>query len=190
MGYPAGRVIPTVIVDDEEDVELRVAFDFDGVIVDDESEKVYRKGNDISKYFDYEVKHSMCSLKQGPLAEFFIKISYFQQLETKKQQDDPTYRKILRTAIITSRNAPAHERVIKTLGDWGLSVDEMLLLGGVDKRPFLEIMQPHIYFDDQLVHLDDSIVNIPLVHIPFGAANISATVAETPLFDGLDIDNE
>lgn len=184
-GYPAGRIIPTSVFDDEEDIELRVAFDFDGVIVDDESEKVFRKENNIDQYFEYESNNALFPLKPGPLADFFIKISFFQKIESKKLQEDSSYKKVLRTAIITSRNAPAHERVINTLGTWGLSVDEMLLLGGVDKRRFLEIMKPHIYFDDQIGHLDESIMNIPLVHIPFGVANTAIKHEDPPLFKGI-----
>lgn len=73
---------------------------------------------------------------------------------------------------MTARNAPAHERAINTLNKWGVEVDEMFLLGGVDKSRILEVLKPHLYFDDQMVHLDaTAIKNIPLVHIPFGIAN-------------------
>ena len=67
---------------------------------------------------------------------------------------------------------PAHERAVNTLKKWGVTVDEMFLLGGVEKKRVLDIMKPHLYFDDQLVHLDDSMQNIPLVHIPFGISNM------------------
>ncbi|CEA15264.1 hypothetical protein ING2E5B_0497 [Fermentimonas caenicola] len=94
------------------------------------------------------------------------------KLETEKKRKDEKYDKILKTAIITARNAPAHERAINTLNNWGVEVDEMFLLGGIDKSRILEVMKPHLYFDDQMVHLDTSAVkNIPLVHIPFGVAN-------------------
>jgi len=168
--FAAGRVIRTKIVDDKSISELRVAFDFDGVIADDEAEKVY-KNNGIEKYYEYEIEHSQDALNPGPLADFFKKLSFFQKLESKKEEKDPNYKKILKTAIITARNAPAHERAINTLKKWGVTVDEMFLLGGVEKKRILDIMKPHLYFDDQLVHLDESIHNIPLVHIPFGIAN-------------------
>ena len=78
----------------------------------------------------------------------------------------------MKTSIITARNAPAHERAINTLNSWGVEVDEMFLLGGIDKSRVLEVMKPHLYFDDQMIHLDkDNNINIPLVHIPFGVAN-------------------
>ncbi len=169
-GYGAGRIIRTEIVDDSHIKELRVAFDFDGVIADDEAETIYKEQG-IKKYYEYETEHSGDALRPGPLADFFKKISFLQKLESKKESKDPTYKKILKTAIITARNAPAHERAINTLKEWGVSVDEMFLLGGVEKKRILDIMKPHLYFDDQLSHLDGSIQNIPLVHIPFGVSN-------------------
>lgn len=81
-------------------------------------------------------------------------------------------KEFLKTAIITARNAPAREKAINTLNKWGVAVDEMFLLGGIDKSRVLEIIRPHLYFDDQMVHLNTkTIKNIPLVHIPFGVAN-------------------
>lgn len=168
--FAAGRVIRTRIIDEEDASELRVAFDFDGVIADDEAERVYKRDG-IEKYYEYETKHSQEPLNPGPLADFFKKLSYFQKLESKKEADNPKYKKILKTAIITARNAPAHERAVNTLNKWGVTVDEMFLLGGVEKKRVLDIMKPHLYFDDQLIHLDDNIQNIPLVHIPFGISN-------------------
>jgi len=168
--YPAGRVIRTKVTDDESISELRVAFDFDGVIADDEAEKVYKEKG-IDEYYKYEVQHSQEPLNPGPLADFFKKLSFFQKLESKKEAKDPTYKKILKTAIITARNSPAHERAVNTLKEWGVTVDEMFLLGGIEKKRILSVMKPHLYFDDQIIHLDDSIQNIPLVHIPFGVTN-------------------
>lgn len=167
---PAGRVIRTEIRDDEKIQELRVAFDFDGVIADDEAEKIYKEKG-LEKYYEYETSHSQEALKPGPLGDFFKKLSFFQKLETKKQTQDSSYKKILKTAIITLRNAPAHERAINTLKEWGVTVDEMFLLGGIEKKRILEIMKPHLYFDDQLIHLSETLENIPLVHIPFGITN-------------------
>lgn len=170
-GFAAGRVLNTKITDDETDTELRIAFDFDGVIADDEAEKIY-KSEGLEKYTEYEKKHRHEALKPGPLGDFFKKISAFQKLETKKLDNDSNYKKILKTAIVTARSAPAHERTIKTLKEWGVTVDEMFLLGGIEKKRFLEILKPHIYFDDQMLHLDSSLNNIPLVHVPFGISNV------------------
>lgn len=167
---PAGRILQTEVHDDVTS-ELRVAFDFDGVIANDEAEKIY-KDKGIQEYHKYEKEHSNEELKTGPLADFFTRLAFFQKLETKKEQKDKEYKRILKTAIITARNAPAHERAINTLNKWGVTVDEMFLLGGIDKSRILKTMKPHLYFDDQMIHLDSNTLNnIPLVHIPFGIAN-------------------
>ncbi|HZF60723.1 MAG TPA: 5'-nucleotidase [Desulfovibrio sp.] len=174
-GLPAGQILKTKIIDDDEDAfELRVAFDFDGVIANDEAERKYKEVG-LEEYHRYEDSHKSEALGSGPLADFFKKISFFQKLESKKQLEDSNYKKILKTAIITARNAPAHERAITTLNNWGVNVDEMFLLGGINKSRILEVLKPHLYFDDQKAHLDlKSNTNIPLVHIPFGIANEQA----------------
>jgi 5'-nucleotidase len=170
--FAAGRIIKTNVVDDD-DLELRVAFDFDGVIADDEAEKVYsNSGGQLDIYYEYETEHKQDALKPGPLGDFFKKLSFFQKLETRKEEVDKEYKKILKTAIITARNAPAHERAINTLKYWDVEVDEMFLLGGIEKKRILNILKPHLFFDDQLTHLDPKLENIPLVHIPFGITNI------------------
>lgn len=170
LELPAGRILQADVQDDES-IELRIAFDFDGVIANDEAEKVYKEKG-IKEYHEYEKLNSSVIMQPGPLGDFFTKISSFQKLESEKKRRDSGYDKILKTSIITARNAPAHERAINTLNSWGVEVDEMFLLGGIDKSRILEIMKPHLYFDDQMVHLNTNTVNnIPLVHIPFGVAN-------------------
>lgn len=173
-GFAAGKVIAKEQIDDlSDDKELRIAFDFDGVIADDESEKIFRhKGLD--EYHAHETEHSINPHKPGPVADFFKKISVFQKLESEKAAKNPGYKKVLKTAIITARSAPAHERAINTVHAWGVTVDELFLLGGIDKSRVLNIMRPHIFFDDQMVNLDGELYNIPLVHIPFGVANTKA----------------
>jgi len=169
-GFAAGKILKTNVGEDDNSKELRLAFDFDGVLADDEAEKVYKEKG-LEEYRRYETEHRSIALKPGPLADFFKKISYFQKLESEKLEEDPHYTKVLKTAIITARSAPAHERAFHTLEEWGVSVDEMFLLGGVEKKRVLEIMKPHLFFDDQLINLDESMQSIPLVHIPFGVAN-------------------
>jgi 5'-nucleotidase len=169
--YGAGKIIKTSVVDNDEDMELRVAFDFDGVIADDQAEKVFKESGQLDIFHTHEQEHITETHNPGPLADFFKKLSFFQQLETKKEIENPEYKKIVKTAIVTARNAPSHERAINTLKDWGVTVDEMFLLGGIEKSRILEILKPHLFFDDQLSHLDPGLENIPLVHIPFGIAN-------------------
>lgn len=169
-GYPAGRVLPGVVNDDDTADELRIAFDFDGVIADDEAEAIYQ-GGDLSGFSAYEVAHARIPHRPGPLADLFRKLSWLQQLEDREQARDSQYRRIVRTAIVTSRSAPAHERVITTLESWGISANETFFLGGMKKDRILSALRPHMYFDDQRGHLESAAGDIPLVHVPFGIAN-------------------
>lgn len=172
MGNPAGRVLNKhYIKDDDNDKELRIAFDFDGVIASDDSEKVFseNRGN-VKAFLQHEQVHANEPLPLGPIGPLLQKISFFQKLEKKKAENDKQYQRILKTAIVTARNAPAHERVVSSLKEWGVEVDEAFFLGGIEKSRILNAMKPHIFFDDKMTHLEH-IENIPLVHIPFGIAN-------------------
>lgn len=170
--YPAGLVLPSKIVDDDDDIELRVAFDFDGVIADDESETVFKRNNDLDEFHAHEALHVDRPHQPGPLADMFQKLALMQRMEERALKRDPDYRNILRIAIITARNAPSHERVVTTLKSWGVSANETFFLGGMDKARVLSVFKPHIFFDDQLTHLKSSPGGtIPMVHVPFGIAN-------------------
>ena len=169
-GYPGGLVLPSKIINDDDSEELRIAFDFDGVIADDEAEAVF-KGGDLPKFHDHEVRNSNIPHKPGPLADLFTKLSFLQKLEEREFERDRSYKRILTTAIVTARNAPAHERVITTLEEWGVSANEMFFLGGMAKDRILSRFKPHMFFDDQLSHLESDGDDIPMVHIPFGIAN-------------------
>ena len=170
--YPAGLVLPSKISDDDEDIELRIAFDFDGVLADDESETIFKRNNDLDEFHAHETKHMAVPHQPGPLAEMFQKLALMQRMEERAQKRDPGYRKILRIAIITARNAPSHERVVTTLKSWGVSANETFFLGGMNKTRVLSVFKPHIFFDDQLTHLTASPGGtIPMVHVPFGIAN-------------------
>lgn len=184
-GYPAGRVIGNTIIDDESDLELRLAFDFDGVIVDDSAERVYQESKDLGVYQKSEQMNAEVPLKPGPLQDMFKKLSFFQKLEKKKLAKDSSYVKVLKTAIITARNAPAHERMINTLKAWGVDVDETFFLGGIEKKRILDIMKPHMYFDDQTLHLNAE--SIPQVHIPFGVTNDIISQTATMIAAGSDV---
>lgn len=172
--FPAGLVLPSRIEDDDNDNELRVAFDFDGVIADDESETVFKRNNNVDEFHAHERERVAVPHQPGPLAHLFQKLSLMQRLEEEACRRDPSYRKILRIAIITARSAPAHERVVTTLKSWGVSANETFFLGGMEKARVLSILKPHIFFDDQLSHLKSAGGNIPMVHVPFGVANRSA----------------
>ncbi len=171
-GHPAGLVLPSRPDDDEDDAELRVAFDFDGVIADDESETVFKRNNDVDEFHAYEREQVAVPHQPGPLADLFQKLALMQRLEERAQRRDPAYKKILRIAIITARSAPSHERVVTTLKSWGVSANETFFLGGMEKARVLQIFRPHIFFDDQLSHLKSAGGTIPMVHVPFGIANL------------------
>lgn len=181
--YAAGAVLPSDVVEDEGDHELRVAFDFDGVVADDEAETVYKTTGSLDDFHAAEARKVTVPHRPGPLAELFRKLSNLQQLERERERQQPGYRRLLRTAIVTARSAPSHERVVTTLTDWGVEPDETFFLGGVNKTRVLEILRPHIFFDDQLSHLESSAGKIPSVHIPFGIANraLPAQSAPAPL---------
>lgn len=169
-GLPAGLVLKSQAADDPLDDELRLAFDFDGVLADDESEAVYQDGS-LEAFKEHEVAHADVPHKPGPLKEFLAKIALIQRLEQERAEQDSGYRPKLRLAIVTARSAPAHRRVIKTMRSWDLMVNDAFFLGGVEKRRVLEVWAPHIFFDDQRGHLDAAASVSPSVHIPFGVAN-------------------
>ncbi len=170
--FAAGLVLPSKIADDDDDVELRIAFDFDGVIADDEAETIFKRNNNLEEFHAHETAHVARPHQPGPLAEMFRKLAQMQRMEEEAQQRDPAYRKILRIAIITARNAPSHERVVTTLKSWGVSANETFFLGGMHKARVLEVFRPHMFFDDQLTHLRATPGGtIPMVHVPFGIAN-------------------
>lgn len=169
-GYPAGTVLPSKVADDPEDGELRIAFDFDGVIADDESESVYKK-DQLKAFHQHEKDKSHIPHNPGPLADLFKKLSSLQELEDLAADRDGGYKRVLRTSIVTARSAPAHERVVTTLEDWGVSANETFFLGGMEKDRILKALRPHMFFDDQKSHLQSKAGDIPMVHIPFGIAN-------------------
>ena len=167
LGYPAGKIIANQIADDDNP-ELRLAFDFDGVLADDESEKVYKEKG-MEEYRKYESSKKTIPLSPGPLEPLLKKISTFQKMERTYSTTHPEYIPKIKTSIVTARNAPAHERMIWTLNSWGIDVDSLFLLGGMDKDKILSILKPHMFFDDQMVHLEN--IHAPAVHIPFGITN-------------------
>lgn len=169
--YPAGLVLPSRPEDDAADGELRIAFDFDGVIADDESETIFKRNHDVAEFHAHETARAAIPHQPGPLADLFRKLSVMQRLEEEAQRADPAYQKILRIAIITARSAPAHARVVTTLKSWGVSANETFFLGGMEKARVLSVFRPHMFFDDQLSHLHSPAGDIPMVHIPFGVAN-------------------
>ncbi len=153
-----------------ESEELKIAFDFDGILADDSSEKIFvEKGLD--SFQDHEQRLSQTPMSRGPLLSLLEKISNIQKGEFEKQKSEPFYKAKIRTAIITARNAPAHQRVIKTLRHWGIHVDQAFFLGGISKDRILREYQPHIFFDDQRGNLANLETPMAMVHVPYGIKN-------------------
>lgn len=176
--YPAGVVLPSEVVFDDESEELRIAFDFDGVIVNDEAEIIFKEG-ELPEFHKHEVANANVPHQPGPLADLFKKISFIQKLEDEAVEQNHDYKRIVRTAIVTMRSAPSHERVVTTLEDWGVNANETFFLGGMEKDRVLSRLKPHIFFDDQRSHLQSKAGGIPMVHIPFGIANKKMEPAKT-----------
>ncbi len=166
-GYPAGLVLDSVINDDSDDVELRVAFDFDGVLADDTAEQIFQ-AEGLEAFHQSETEQAYKPHEAGPLQELLVKIARLQKLERARAESSAAYESRLKVAIITSRNAPAHRRVVTSLRAWGITIDQTFFLGGMDKSRILDIFRPHIFFDDEKLHLDGATAVAPCVHIPVG----------------------
>lgn len=169
--FPAGQVLKSPIVDDESDSGLRIAFDFDGVLADDEAEAVMQSTKDLGKFHEHEVRNVMQPHNPGPLQQFLLRVAKIQSAEEARRKGEATYKNRLRVSIVTARNAPSHERALKTLKSWGVLVNDAFFLGGIEKAKVLEILRPHIFFDDQPAHLRIASSVVPSVHIPFGVTN-------------------
>jgi 5'-nucleotidase len=166
---PAGQVFPTTFVDDDEP-ELRVAFDFDGVITDDSAEAI-NQTQGLAEFLRSEQEKAGVPHPLGPLYRFFSEMAKLQQRERNKQTANPDYKPRVRIAIVTARNAPAHERVVTSLRKWGIEVDEVFFLGGLPKANVLRVFRPHIFFDDQKLHIEGAADIAPSAHVPFGLVN-------------------
>ena len=172
QGQPAGLVLPTDLSQQEADSEneLRIAFDFDGVIVDDESEKTYKKEG-LAGFERFEQRLKTTPHSPGPLHQLFKKLARFQELDEKLGQGNPYYKSNIRVAIVTARGAPSEQRLITTLRSFGMRAAELFLLDGMSKAGVLEAFRPHIFFDDQIRHLEGTKQIVPSVLIPFGVRN-------------------
>lgn len=174
QGVAAGQVIGEPHVAHRSD-DLRIAFDFDGVIAGDESEAIMQEAG-LDAFHEHETKHVSEPMTEGPLSDFLRGINRVQDVEDALVRDAITkgcaYNRRLHVAIVTARNAPSHERAIKHLRNAGLRVNDAFFLGGVDKAGVLEILKPHIFFDDQRGHLERAQKVVPSVHVPFGITNL------------------
>lgn len=142
--------------------QLRIAFDGDAVIFSDEAEKIYQEKG-LEAFLAHEKANAEKPLPEGPFAPLLRAIAKIQKehKETPKSGVPP-----IQTALVTARNSPAHERVIKTLRTWGVKIDEMFFLGGIPKEQILKAFRPHIYFDDQHVHAEPASRVVPAGLVP------------------------
>ena len=176
--FPAGQVLDSKIIDDDNDDSLRIAFDFDGVLADDESETVMFETNDVEKFHAHETQNVMQPHNPGPLKDFLVRVARIQAVEEARKKSEPKYTNRLRVSIVTARSAPAHERALNTLKSWGVMANDAFFLGGVEKRKVLGVLRPHIFFDDQSGHLTSASMVVPSVHIPFGIRNTNSIFRE------------
>lgn len=153
---PAGQVLKSSFKDDD-DPALRIAFDFDGVLADDAAERVYQAGG-LDQFQQHEATNVVTPLDPGPLRNFLAGLNRVQRRSENR----------VRVSVVTARSAPAHERAVNSIKAWGLTVNDAFFLGGLEKAPILDVLKPHIFFDDQRRHL---IQTVPCVHIPFGITN-------------------
>ena len=141
--------------------QVRIAFDGDAVLFDESSELVY-KSEGLEKFQQTEDQNQDVPLTEGPYATLLRKLSRLQDRLPFSVEFSP-----VRIAIVTARNAPAEMRVIKTLRHWGVYVDEVFFLGGVEKAKVLKAFKPHIFFDDQDLHLEKAAQVVPAGKVPY-----------------------
>lgn len=162
----AGIAAATILPSGSEEFssgQLRIAFDGDAVIFSDEAERIYVEGG-LDAFNQNETESSEKPLPGGPFKPFLAALHDI-------QSDFPVKSSPIRTALITARGAPAHERVIKTLRSWGIRIDEALFLGGKEKGAFLKSFGADIFFDDQIRHCDSAAEYVATGHVPYGVKN-------------------
>ncbi|MEN7462029.1 5'-nucleotidase [Pantoea dispersa] len=152
---------PPKVSSEYPDNQVRIAFDGDAVLFDEESEIVY-KTMGLKKFHAQENEKQNEPLAEGPYATLLKKIAKLQARLPAKVDYSP-----VRIALVTARNSPADLRVIKTLRAWGVNIDEAFFLGGVEKTKILKSFNPQIFFDDQEIHLDPASIIVPSGRVPY-----------------------
>lgn len=147
--------------------QIRIAFDGDAVLFSDESEQIFKEKG-LQAFEENERKNADNPLKAGPFARFLKILS---ELQKGFNADEAP----IRTALVTSRCAPAHERVIRTLRAWNVRIDEAFFLGGVQKKDVLKAFGAHIFFDDQLIHTDTASEVVPAARVPYKNKEIDSS---------------
>ena len=162
-GVPAAQVYPhSARASEAHPHEVRIAFDGDAVLFSDEAERVFQ-AEGLSAFQAHERAKAGQPLLAGPFKPLLAALHQLQQAGT------PAMR--IRTALVTARSAPAHERAIRTLMDWNIEVDEAMFLGGLAKGEFLREFEPDFFFDDQTGHIESAAQHVPSGHVASGVSN-------------------
>jgi 5'-nucleotidase len=162
-GVAAATILPAKAAAQVHD-QLRIAFDGDAVIFGDESERV-SQADGIAAFHAHEAQRAHEPLSGGPFKGFLAALHRLQA--SFPAQDSP-----IRTALVTARSAPAHKRVILTLREWGVRLDEALFLGGRNKGPFLATFGADIFFDDSQHNISNARLHVAAGHVPHGISNL------------------
>ena len=165
-GFAAATILSsasTRSIDTISHAQLRIAFDGDAVLFSDESERIYKQ-NGLNAFESNEVMAAKQPLPGGPFKNFLAMLHQI-------QLEYPAETSPIRTALVTARAAPSHERVIRTLRAWNIRIDEALFLGGKDKGVFLKAFGADIFFDDQQKHCESARQHVATGHVPHGVAN-------------------
>jgi 5'-nucleotidase len=142
--------------------EVRIAFDGDAVLFSDEAEQVYQRAG-LEAFQNHEKRRAGKPLPDGPFKRLLV------ALHSLQQSAQPNMR--IRTALVTARSAPAHDRAIRTLMNWNIEVDEAMFLGGLAKGEFLREFEPDFFFDDQTGHIESAAQHVPSGHVASGVSN-------------------
>ncbi len=162
-GVPAAQVYPhSTHASEAHPGEVRIAFDGDAVLFSDEAELVYQSQG-LDAFQQHEKDNITLPLPDGPFKPLLVALHRMQQAEIPHMR--------IRTALVTARSAPAHERAIRTLMDWNIEVDEAMILGGLDKGEFLREFEPDFFFDDQTGHIESAARHVPSGHVASGVRN-------------------
>ena len=162
-GVPAAQVYPhSAHASGAHPNEVRIAFDGDAVLFSDEAEQVYQ-AQGLNAFQQHEKDKASQPLSAGPFKPLL------EALHRLQTQGTPSMR--IRTALVTARSAPAHERAIRTLMNWNVEVDEAMFLGGLEKGEFLREFEPDFFFDDQTGHIESAARHVPAGHVASGITN-------------------
>jgi 5'-nucleotidase len=162
-GFPAARVLTeSVLAGNNHPSEVRIAFDGDAVLFSDEAEQVFQ-AEGLQAFQDHESNKATQPLPGGPFKPLLAALHRLQAAGNSQMR--------IRTALVTARSAPAHERAIRTLMNWKIQVDEAMFLGGLDKGEFLREFEPDFFFDDQTRHVTNAALHVPAGHVSAGVTN-------------------